>query len=514
MKKSLHIVTLISLIISSITSFAQLEDFKLSEYKLPDLKRQQLDLITNFGGFYENDNRISGDRSSKIFNGSGMMDIYYNFYRNSAKYQGSQSALLGGSYRVSNYEYIYTNSSYQNNERKYSRWVGEIDLQSDNRLYFDDLNFFEIDLNAKYSNQHYNTNNNSTQISNITDQTTATEKSNLYEFELPLYYGYGRIERVEDVRQAVFILHDLQKLKRLKRVPNDDEIIAFAQQISEVKNKRFYDSRIQKIEELKIADAYLSDADLIEESDITYFTSLNDMWSYGDRQIRLAGYRVYGGIVPMMGINTMHEKYDSELNDTNYIYPDIHTENKYKNRIQQLFFRIGFEYQKPIKQKWQYFLLSNIQLGPSKTTNNYENVLISSNNPESSLKLMDYSGYIETGFGFYPNTRTYLDVRVDGLINYNKGTYTDNITEEDAKNTFKSFNASFGAYYYISPKIRLSGRYSYGYVNLDGKNSILGKYDILNYFRYSQIYWNIYQDENVFKTNFHNFELTFTYSIF
>ncbi|MCD4698080.1 MAG: hypothetical protein K8S16_17785, partial [Bacteroidales bacterium] len=94
------------------------------------------------------------------------------------------------------------------------------------------------------------------------------------------------------------------------------------------------------------------------------------------------------------------------------------------------------------------------------------------------------------------------------------GTYTNDSYEQEAENTFYNLAANLGAYYYISPKLRLYGQYSYGYNNLNGTNTLLFKYDPVNYFNYLPFNWNISEGSNVYKTNLHNFRVTLTYSIF
>lgn len=514
MRKLTFTITALSIILSSFTVYAQLEKFDLSNFKLPDIKRHQLDVGTNLGSRIENSNQISDDTKSKVFSGGADLSLLYKFYRNSDKYQGDQYARFNGAYSLASFDNEYKFANPYTNERAYNILSGDLYLISNNRFYFKGLSFFELDLNANLRSERRE-NEFKEYMGTGTDYQTDKYKENgtLMQFELPVYLGYGRIERVEDARQAIFILKDLQRFGRLKRVPNASEIIAFSERIAEVKNKRFFDSRLQKIDELEVADTYLQSTGLVEGSDIAYFTSLNDMWDYGALQVRLAGYRVYGGAIPAYGIydsyNLEEVRFDSKATSQ-----QIKAEYENDNRIQRLLFCVGFEYQKPIKQKWQYSLQTSIRIGPSKSTNKYTNLLGNESAMESTLKLTDYIGFIETGLGFYPNTRTYLTLNLTGFYNYDKGTYTNDSYEQEAENTFYNLAANLGAYYYISPKLRLYGQYSYGYFNLDGTNTLLDKYDTWNYFYYFNYNWNISIGENAYKTNQHNFRVTLTYSIF
>jgi hypothetical protein len=62
--------------------------------------------------------------------------------------------------------------------------------------------------------------------------------------------GYGRIENVQDARQAIYIANALSKNGVLTRNLSNSEMFELSQIISTVKNKRFLDSRLRLIEEI------------------------------------------------------------------------------------------------------------------------------------------------------------------------------------------------------------------------------------------------------------------------
>ena len=59
--------------------------------------------------------------------------------------------------------------------------------------------------------------------------------NNSYYANIPMSVGKGRIEQVEDARQAIYILENLDKQGVLNRKLTTEEIHAFAQTISTVK---------------------------------------------------------------------------------------------------------------------------------------------------------------------------------------------------------------------------------------------------------------------------------------
>ena len=72
----------------------------------------------------------------------------------------------------------------------------------------------------------------------------------LLNFTPSIGWGIGRIENVTDARQAIYILEDFKKNGILSRDLTKDELFEFAQLISTVKNKRFLDSRLHRIDEI------------------------------------------------------------------------------------------------------------------------------------------------------------------------------------------------------------------------------------------------------------------------
>jgi len=513
MRKLTPAIFVLPFILVFFTANAQLDEFDLSDFKLPDLKRHRLDIATQLNSNFQNDNRISDDIENKIQSMGANIDLRYSFYRNSEKYQGNQVITGDAFYQGSKYDNTYSQPNPNFYEwRKYNYLSGHIGVESDNRFYFNGLTFLEADMNFGI-NRINRKNEFKEYIGLNTDYQTSSYKDNStqIQLELPVYLGYGRIERVEDARHAIFIMKDLERLGQLKRYPTTDEILEYSKRIAEVKNKRFFDSRLRKIEELKIAHKFLVESGLADGSDIAYFTSLNDMWVYGDLQTRLSGFRFYGGVIPVFGLYRSYDL-DEVHYDSKSSFQEINYESEGDNQIQRLLFSIGFDYHKPIKQKWQYSLSTSIRSGPSKSTNS-RNDLLNEYVSETSLELTDYLGYIQTGIGFYPNTRTYLSADVTGFYNYDKGTYITENFEQEAENTYYSFAAQLGAYYYISPKLRISGQYSFMFTDLDGTNSLMDKYDPWNYFNYYDFGWSINSGDNVNKTDQHFFHIVLSYSI-
>ena len=128
--------------------------------------------------------------------------------------------------------------------------------------------------------------------------TNITGKPIHFLVQAPVKFGNGRIEQVQDARQAVYIYKELSKADRMSPDKTDEQILEFAKLISQLKNKRFFDSRLRRIAEIESVDSFFTAKNYIKESDATYFTTLNDYWEYGNGPVRSSGTRFSVALLP------------------------------------------------------------------------------------------------------------------------------------------------------------------------------------------------------------------------
>ncbi|MFN8205944.1 MAG: hypothetical protein U0T82_00850 [Bacteroidales bacterium] len=423
---------------------SQFDSVSLSDYKLPDIKRNQLDIQLN--SRFNHSNQMPD--KYLYMNGSGTFSMAYNSYTNRRNYQGDQT--VSGSLNPYFYEYKQGAS----HTRSSSLQTG-LNFSSVNRIYLQDLFFAEANLYAfagKYNNSRdvrfYDA------ADSLTQRNKSDERTLNLHVRVPLLLGYGRIEPVEDARLAVYILEDMEKLGRLTRTPTREEIMELASLISTVKNERVLDSRIKKIGELKSIDAFLQQKGLITQADGTYFTSLNDNWDYSAGPVRYSGFRIYGGIepsfVPIFN-NTTNLNRDESL-DT--LYSD---ETESYDRELQINGLLGFRYNKPLSLSWQfacgadfYYVWGNM-LNEDRL-NDYET--------RTRLAGLQPRQYIQAGY--YPDSRTYTTWRLsmnESRIKDYSWDETDEEWIEQGLDSDISLDFSWQFYYYISPRLRLSGTY-------------------------------------------------------
>ncbi len=447
-----HLSLLFSFMFVSFISFSQVENYDLSKYKLPDIKRQQLDF-----------NFLSSGESS-----SSYLFISEDYYPDTLKHKTNQ---FNGNYNLG---YSYYRNSPKIQSSVYARSFGNYTKTKQNRTnyYSQDSYLFENRLSFNYDLKYFVTPTNWF-ITAVPDYGVSYYyyKDNESNFETKSFYtnasvgiggGKGRIEQVQDFRHAILLMEELEKRGVLKRNISETEIIELSTLISELKNIRFFDSRKQKETELVALDSFLVDKRIVEEKSIQYFTGLEDIWSFGGLQVRESGKQVLFSITP-------DYNFDKDLDDD--------SNNINENLLMN--YNLSFVSKNPISVKWQ---------GNYSVVISHEYLKrIKQKNIDRSDKGYDSFVFVNGNVGYYPNTRTYFDIS-GGLSLMNRS--SESIL--DKKKYSAGLNIVTSAYYYISEKLRV------GYA-LSFRNSKIGIFNN-----------NI---ENTYYKSF-NYNLTLNYAIF
>lgn len=459
------------------SALAQLQTFDLALYKNPFYKRSQLDFTLNLNGStYWNENKTLGNSLKNSSSGIGGQ-FYGTFFQtlNSETVQRTRQISFTESPSFAKYENDDLNTSYTgHNNQNYL----DFSVNTADRFYKSNLTFFELDINADAShNASYSSYN---LYNTITDTLFNSNTFNNKHFNtngsIGLRYGKGRIESVEDARLAVYILDDLQKHNRLAHAPTSEEILEFAKVITKIKNKRFFDARLRKIEEITVIDSFLTASNLSSAKDAAYFTTVNDNWDNAAGPARSAGFRYSVGISP----NFLWNKtiYTGQPND--------------ESHIMGVSGDLRFDYSKPINLYWQldggldlkYSFLKAVNADTTSTKGNVN----------------QFGSILSGKLGYYPNSRSYYSASLG--LQYIKA-YSKLLNppfNTSAKGDFQSFFPTFtlNGYYYISQQLRFQFSYTINYFNSKSHDS----YDMI---------LNNYPD---YKNFSQNFSVTLTYSFF
>lgn len=470
MKKTLIAFALL-LSCSSILN-AQIETFDLSTFKLPYTKYESL--ILDFGGNNETQIEHWKDSSDYFFNQSNLysqvrLNGTYNLQINTPNQQSSYSI---GSYILS-YPFDNDTRNYNDNSREIERnsqLSYGIAGSTNNRIYFNKALFIELrpSINLFHYNNKYKSIDEYPSGEKQYENIDRYKGLNLYS-SFDIGSGYGRIEPVNDAQMALFILKDLKKENRLKKEPTHEEIYLLAELISKKKRLRFFDSRHKLISEVKAIDSLLLSLELVDQTDATYFTTIYDNWLYSNNPSRSAGFRV------SFGPSVRYQLYNSSMSwETIYYQSNFTDEDEWSYKQSQLLYGAWADatYEKPINHKWQQTLSASARYLWSIAKFSEDD------DPKTEKKQDNFAANLSAFWGYYPNTRSYLDFGVNGGWQKNNSdrNFLPADSNVDDKVEFERvfIGTSFNGYYYFSPQFRISlnGSLNYNIYNSDDFNLI------------------------------------------
>jgi len=287
----------------------EITNFDIGKYTTPNIVRNQLEMILNFRSDNTRDDESYPERDSRKETSeiSGNLTSSFYHYVNTRKTISNLMGVLSlsGNKNAQNNKQTFVNSSPTtiDNESKLSQ-RNSLQLFWTNQWYFSKLFFIDYGLTNTSIQYLYNQDKTKKQSEEVSQE----NKYLGFNISPQAGVGYGRIENVRDARQAVYITQALSKKNVLTRQLSNDELFELSQKISTVKNKRFLDSRLRLIEEITTVDSFFVNNNLLTDNGAPYFTTLYDMWQYGDLFPRQSGYNI--SIVARPHFSTLSTKGD------------------------------------------------------------------------------------------------------------------------------------------------------------------------------------------------------------
>ncbi|HOW38980.1 MAG TPA: hypothetical protein PL123_00450 [Bacteroidales bacterium] len=417
---------------------AQYSGFDLSRYKLPDIKVSRLDMMFDLGGNM-NKARIEswdGDSVRARNNMFGTnINLNYNHFRNTQKYQGILDVrLLGDKTRYSQ------DNENSNSENAYNTM--SLNVTNNSRFYNASRKFIELGPSLTFT--RLGEKQKQVQVPGISYD--ISDKKHSLRLSLPVSAGIGRIEPVEDMRLAIYILEELNKAGRTGSLPDDELLIDLARKISEIKRKRFFDARLRKIEELVELDSFLLASNIISEMDITSFTILNDQWDYASGPSRYAGFSFDAGIDDELFLDR-----SNELLTANGIESEPVKSNS------TVFFIGGFSrirYEKPHNLYWQSS--ANLKVRYGMEVHSLPD--IQPGNGEQ-LKYKVFNAAASYAISYIPDSRSLYSLSMEGSYKdsgSNQYFYLPTPGTYSVSDGNIYVKAGLRMYYYVSPQFRIS----------------------------------------------------------
>lgn len=437
------------------TSNAQDSTFKLSDYKNPNYLYQTLDLNFDLNSGFAFNNFAYSEENSKNSNSTFSLNsgagAVYSFYKNSAKTQTEKHILLEAGIGSSSLNSNNANGDWESKSGYFSQ-SENLNINVLKRLYDEKKQYFEV--NGSVFTSYRGLTNQSKQLASgtVASEQESDQKNLGLNLTGSFLIGKGRIEQVQDARLAIFILEDLQKLNRANKIATTEDLLALAREITLLKYKRFFDNRYRKIAEITAIDSFLQKNGISGTPDAAYFTSLNDNWDYAINPIRNSGYRVFTGL-------EANYAYLYQNKHTEYHVPNSEARDYQLNNANGGFYLVaGINYEKPKSLKWQNSSSVKVGVGMQSGVETEKEPDIADESKYYLWTLPTVKLTADYGFGYYPNSRTWLTFKWWLLSGWDKEMDGDSKDKkEDRQNNFYSYTGpQFNAYYYLSEKLRLS----------------------------------------------------------
>jgi hypothetical protein len=215
------------LLFVSLMAFSQNYDY--SKFKYPEVKIPSLYTYANLSNYIKNDyNDKSQNRNDLGYSITGDYSLFSNSKSNQKLLYLSLNNELANTSKTDNSTFSFDlrlNSSFFN--RKYSKNDSVSFLGIKNH-------FFELDCILS-SNLSSNTNKN--------DQSKSNYNSQNVDIQLPIKVGFGRIEPMNNLFIAQFLMDDLIKEGLLKDKFSQEKLFELAQLMTKVNIRRVFDYR-------------------------------------------------------------------------------------------------------------------------------------------------------------------------------------------------------------------------------------------------------------------------------
>lgn len=355
----------------------------LKDYKAPDFKYRSLGV--SFQSLGDGDLKINS-KSNLNF----VSNLLYNSYINDQKIQGTNNGILFAAF----------NHSQLGN---YSNLAYRFGLKNEitRRFYINDNGVFI----------GYGHNLNILQFNSLFKDSINSKIDGLDLLLNPTFsFGKGRLEPIYYARKSWDIEKALLKSNSIEEGLTIAQKEVLADKIAIIQNRRFFDSRLNRMYQLEAIDSVLKDMGVIDEATMKYFTHLSDAFLYTYNPNRLSGSRFEMGVT--QGFSVLERSIDSQNNSKNY------TMNGF----------MSYAYYLPQSFKIQHNFKASILAGKSRSFSN-------SMHGDKYISTID----VEYNFGYYPTTRTYLNLMAKSGVS--------NVSE------YLLLSAKY--YYYFSPRFRL-----------------------------------------------------------
>ncbi|MGN6399233.1 MAG: hypothetical protein ACTHMD_02195 [Flavisolibacter sp.] len=418
----------------TLTDFAQDSSFQLKDYQYRTPGFKALSINVNFSGSINNTKAV--DLTQKKDRNFYLLPsrFSYNGFVSTDKRTHATSLSFTPSF-------LYYNTNNDGSSSKSRTLQYNLSWYNNDRFYKNSKWFFE--LGNQLTNMWENNREKDTVLNN-------RYRSMQLEDKISFGFGKGRIEMVQDAQMALYILNDLQEQGLLQDRVTPEVAGNFAKLITNINNKRVFDTRKRRVYELTQIDSFLRSSGLLNRTDIRHFTIINDNWALAFNPGRLSGSDWFIRIQPSAGLQKTTSSSDLQA---------YTSDSRYLTKFFALAPVIGYEKFVPVNLKWQRNMTASLSWKTtwanedSKTNSNGSEIrsIIKRHEPEVRLS----ASY---GMGYYPSNRAAINTNLQIEATHVE---FDNSSWKNATTLSPSVNLSADCF--ISYKTRLSFNWSLFY---------------------------------------------------
>ena len=266
----------------AIPSNAQIDfrNFRLDTFRLPDIHRKALTGRGSLFGQYrgiENRGLLITDQHQSNF--SPNLELDYNHFINTRAYQVERSISLDQRFSTIHNKQTDDDAS---SRTSVNSWI----FYSSAIRKYKSLRFFQYGLSGSVSYGY-----DKEKLTEAGVITLEKERDFFVHLDPSIGLGHGRLEPVSTVAMAMFILKDAEDLGLDLAPVTTADIYSFASLMTEVSNRRIFDSRRMRIAELRDLYSFMLNKGWVLPDDPGYFTVLTDNWIYSPVFFRQSGKR-------------------------------------------------------------------------------------------------------------------------------------------------------------------------------------------------------------------------------
>ncbi len=391
----LNLTRVISLLICttfSLPAFSQIDfkHFPIDSFKLPDIEWKALIAGGSLSGNYDHRHERELDRQFNSSNLNSNLLMQYSGYINRPDVQTFYSLGINPDFHLRHNDRDSINYSYtdrQVNPQINGSWT---------RRKYNGRNFFQLGI------QPYFTYYNNVEIETDGATTTKTKQSDQYHtVNIPIGIGKGRIELVSDVAMALFLLKDAVNIGLDSNLIHEQDVLDFASLMAEVRNKRVFDSRRKRIDELRHLYDFMLEKNWVLKDDPGFFTVLTDNWIYNFNYSRYSGNRWTYLLTPLISFrsNREHETGQQTIKSNNQTYGTSAS--------------IEYEHDRPRNLNMNFRRTHLLQIS-------YYNDVSKFNNQQTTNKRLQGLFSNSIGYSWYPNNRTQIFTDINASYRYYK----------------------------------------------------------------------------------------------